>query len=78
MRILIYTCKGITSYHVLSNENEILPYLFKILSKDAYYDDKMSDMHCVLNDNDITWSIVNPYTQEKPPEGITPKTTAQG
>ena len=63
MKVLIYTCKGITSAHLVK-ESEVLPYLFKLLAKDCYYDSLMSDMHSILADNDITFQILDPITQE--------------
>lgn len=65
MKVLIYTCKGITSAHIINTEEEVLPYLFKLLSKDCYYDSLMSDMHSILTDNDISFQILTPITQEE-------------
>jgi len=65
MKILVYTCKGITTHHIIKNENEVLPYLFKLLSKDCYYDSLMSDMHCILADNDISFKILTPHNEGK-------------
>lgn len=62
MKILIYTCKGITTAHIINNENEVLPYLFRLLANDCYYDSLMSDMHSILADNDISFQIVDPIT----------------
>ena len=63
MKILVYTCKGITSAHLVKEE-EVLSYLFKLLAKDCYYDSLMSDMHSILSDNDISFKILTPITQE--------------
>lgn len=67
MKVLLYTCKGITTAHIINSEQEVLPYLFKLLANDCYYDSMMSDMHSILADNDISFKILDAYntTQEE-------------
>ena len=66
MKILVYTVRGITSAHIINSEEEVLPYLFKLLANDCSYDSLMSDMHSILSDNDISFKILDPIVAVDP------------
>ena len=60
MKVLVYTVRGITSAHIIESEEQVLPYLFRLLANDCSYDILMTDMHCILSDNDISFKILDP------------------